>query len=191
MHSLSFFKTFAKSPTRVGAVWPSSNALGRMMVRDIGIEKANAVVEIGPGTGAVTQVILDAIPETAAFMTIEIDAGLHEIFQKRFPEVNAHNECASNIAEILEKENIKELDAVLSGLPWASFGEELQTKLMDAICDVLAPKGVFVTFAYVHGTCLPAAKRFKKTLEHRFSKVGKSPIVWGNIPPAFVYRCVR
>jgi len=190
VHSLSFFKTFAKKPTRVGAVWPSSNALARMMVKDIGLENASAAVEIGPGTGAVTSVILDAIPDSAEFIAIEIDPGLHEIFTKRFPSVKSHNECASNIVSILRKENIDKLDVVLSGLPWASFPEELQLKLMDAVCEALAPKGVFATFAYLQGTLLPAGKRFGKTLESRFSEVRKSPVVWRNLPPAFVYKCV-
>jgi phospholipid N-methyltransferase len=79
---------------------------------------------------------------------------------------------------------------VLSGLPWASFPEELQLKLMDAVCEALAPKGVFATFAYLQGTLLPAGKRFGKTLESRFSEVRKSPVVWRNLPPAFVYKCV-
>jgi phospholipid N-methyltransferase len=161
-----------------------------MMVRDIGLENASAVVEIGPGTGAVTNMILETIPDSAEFIAIEIDPGLHAIFKERFPDVKSHNECASNIVSILEKENVRELDAVLSGLPWASFPEELQIKLMDAVCEALEPKkGVFATFAYLQGTLLPAGRRFKRTLESRFSKVEKSPIVWNNIPPAFVYKC--
>jgi len=189
VHTLSFFKTFAKKPSQVGAVCPSSTALSRMMVSDIGLEKASAVVEIGPGTGAVTNVILETISDSAEFIAIEIDPGLHEIFKERFPDVKSHNECASNIVSILEKENIKSLDAILSGLPWASFPEELQVKLMDAVCEALEPKGVFATFAYLQGTVLPAGRRFKRTLEKRFSKVEKSSIVWNNIPPAFVYKC--
>ena len=56
---------------------------------------------------------------------------------------------------------------------------------------VLRPGGQFVTFAYHAGTLLPAGRRFKKLLPRYFSSVEKSPTVWRNAPPAFVYRCRR
>jgi phosphatidylethanolamine/phosphatidyl-N-methylethanolamine N-methyltransferase len=38
---------------------------------------------------------------------------------------------------------------------------------------------------------LPAGGRFFKLLKKNFSEVKKSPVVWKNVPPAFVYRCIR
>ena len=188
-HNLTFVKKFARKPFQTGAVLPSSSHLAKMMVSDIGIDKMKAVVEIGPGTGPVTVAILEAISSSAEFIAIEIDPDLHAIFKERFPDVKSYNTCASNIGDIIRKENISSLDAVLSGLPWASFPAELQNTLLDAVCDVLTPDGVFATFAYLQGTLLPAGQKFKKSLKKRFSKVEKSPVVWRNIPPAFIYRC--
>ncbi len=188
-HHLTFVKKFVQKPFQTGAVLPSSVLLATMMVKDVGIEKMKAVVEIGPGTGAITPTILSSIPDSAEFVAVEIDPDLYTIFQQRFPDVKSYNACASTISDIMRKENISELDAVFSGLPWASFPEELQTKLLDAICDVLPPNGLFATFAYIQGTWLPAGQRFKKVLRKRFSKVEKSPVVWRNIPPAFIYKC--
>ena len=35
------------------------------------------------------------------------------------------------------------------------------------------------------------AKRFAGLLPNYFTTVSKSPVVWKNVPPAFVYRCRR
>jgi phospholipid N-methyltransferase len=80
---------------------------------------------------------------------------------------------------------------VISGLPWASFSATLQTDIFQAMFSVLRPGGSFATFAYLQGTKLPAGKRFAELLKKNFSSVVKSPVVWRNLPPAFVYRCVR
>jgi phospholipid N-methyltransferase len=56
---------------------------------------------------------------------------------------------------------------------------------------VLPPGGQFVTFAYLQGLLIPAGRRFGKLLGDYFSEVRKSPTVWRNTPPAFVYRCRR
>jgi phospholipid N-methyltransferase len=55
----------------------------------------------------------------------------------------------------------------------------------------LRPGGRFATFAYVHGTPFPGGIRFRRMLRERFAKVSLSPVVWRNLPPAFVYRCEK
>ena len=59
------------------------------------------------------------------------------------------------------------------------------------IVESLRPGGTFATFAYLHALCLPNARRFRKRLESVFTKVELSPVVWMNLPPAFVYRCTK
>ncbi len=67
----------------------------------------------------------------------------------------------------------------------------MQDSLLNATLESLKPGGQFATFAYLQGLLLPAGKRFKKKLAQSFSKVEKSPTVWLNMPPAFVYRCTK
>jgi phospholipid N-methyltransferase len=83
------------------------------------------------------------------------------------------------------------VDCILSGLPWAAFPEQLQDRLLEEACKNLAPQGFFVTFAYLQGLLLPAGRRFARKIRGRFTHVEKSPVVWRNLPPAFVYRCQR
>ena len=67
----------------------------------------------------------------------------------------------------------------------------MQVQFLDEMMKVLKPGGRFVTFAYVHTLALPQANRFASLLPKYFTSVLKSPVVWKNVPPAFVYRCRR
>ena len=71
------------------------------------------------------------------------------------------------------------------------FPDDLQERILDAMIRVMPPGGVFVTFAYLQGLMLPAGRRFRRNLKRRFSNVETSDVIWLNLPPAVVYRCVR
>ena len=80
---------------------------------------------------------------------------------------------------------------MISGLPWALFPKSRQITILDQTMRVLKRGGRFITFAYPQSMVLPAAKHLAALLPNYFTTVSKSPIVWLNVPPAFVYRCVR
>ena len=105
--------------------------------------------------------------------------------------MNITQDCVTKVAELCEKEGVSSVEVILSGLPWASFPKELQDRCLEAMFSVLPPGGRFATFAYLQGLMLPAGKRFRKLLDEHFSSVEISPTAWKNLPPAFVYRCVR
>ena len=182
---------FLKKPMTTGAVCPSSQGLARMLVAGIGLEQSSYVAELGPGTGAVTGTILRSMPENSRFFAVELNADVISAFHEKFPDVRVYNESAANLPELLSRENIAALDAVISGLPWAIFPDQLQDDILSAILKSLHPGGYFTTFAYVQGVLLPSGKRFRNRLSRIFSNVEKSPVVWKNFPPAFVYRCQK
>lgn len=188
-NSLTF--QFLKNPFSVGAVCPSSPFLAREIVAGIGLEDSASVVELGPGTGALTGTILERKRPDAKFFAVELNLSVLEIFRKKFPDVTVYNESAANLAQIIEKENLPNVDTVISGLPWAAFPSSLQDELLSAISSTLSPEGSFCTFSYIHCPFLPSGKRFRRKLAHHFSKVETSSVVWKNLPPAFVYRCKK
>jgi len=186
-----FLLQFLRHPRSIGAVVPSSRGLARRMVADIDLSDASVVVEYGPGTGALTGEILKALKPGALFFAIESNAILFESFRQRFPDVTVFNESAANVAALLEGLGAEKADCVLSGLPWASFTATLQDTLLEATLEALGDGGRFVTFAYLQGLLLPSGQSFKRKLQQRFGHVGRSSIAWANLPPAFVYRCVK
>jgi len=192
-HRRSFLRQFVAAPGTVGAVAPSSAYLAKKMVGCAGLEKAGVVLEYGPGTGAFTGEIVRRLRPGCWFAAIELNEAYCEILRKKFPVVRVINDSATNVEAICREAGLGDracVDAVISGLPWASFPEGLQDELLGAMLRVLRPGGEFVTFGYQVGTWMPAGKRFQGKIRRLFSTVERSELVWRNLPPAYVFRCV-
>ncbi len=182
---------FVKGPTTVGAIAPSSRWLADRMTADMGLREARTVVELGPGTGVFTRAICDSVAPEAVVMAVEIDPAMTELLIDRFPRVRVVNDSAEHLDRQLAAAGRSEADVILSGLPWASFSRDRQERLLAAVLKVLRPGGRFATFAYIPAAWLPAGRRFRKLLESSFRSVATTPVVWRNLPPAFVYRCEK
>jgi len=187
----TFLKNFLRNPGQVGAIAPSSSGLVRMMVDWFEWDRIRDVVEFGPGTGVFTEAISKRLHPDSRFFAIERSAEMADATRHRCPNVMVYEDSVSNIANLCDQESIKKIDAVICGLPWASFPESLQNEIIESMLGVLAPEAQFSTFAYWQGVMLPAGVRFNRRLRSTFANVERSPSVWLNLPPAFVYRCTK
>ncbi len=190
-HTLTFLKEYLRSPATIGAVAPSSSRLARRIVDLAGVTQARVIVEYGPGTGSFTRRILHVKQPDAVLIAIEFNPQMAQTLRRRFPNVDIENDSVENLAAILARRGIDKVDSIVSGLPWAAFNESLQDRLLDVTLAALRPGGRFATFAYLEGRMLPRGRRFRNKIRDRFSKVHSSPIIWRNLPPAFVYQCTR
>jgi phospholipid N-methyltransferase len=188
---VSFLREFITRPVATGAIAPSSTFLARTMVEGIGLNTADAVLEYGPGNGAFTQFILNELKPGATFAAIELNPRFAEMFRLRYPDTPLFQDSVANARTICDTLAVESVDCIVCGLPWAAFASSMQMQFLNEMMRVLKPGGRFVTFAYIHGLALPAARRFADLLPGYFSTVSKSSVVWLNVPPAFVYRCRR
>jgi phosphatidylethanolamine/phosphatidyl-N-methylethanolamine N-methyltransferase len=161
------------------------------MVEWIDLPKAKTVLEYGPGTGVFTNRILERMPADSRFVAIELNSKLAEIFRHRHPNLTLVEDSVTNVGVICQRLGLGKVDCIVCGLPWASFPESLQTRILDQMMTVMSPPGQFVTFAYLQGLLLPPGRRFAALLPKYFTHVSKSRTVWLNLPPAFVYQCRR
>jgi phospholipid N-methyltransferase len=194
----AFLKEFIKAPGVMAAVSPSSRKLGEAMIRGLDLGKARSIVEFGPGTGTFTRAVLGHIgPEWFAdgrrFIAIEYNKTMTEILQREHPQVTLVNDSAERIEPICAERGIKpgELDVVISGLGWPSFNDQFRTTTLEATARMLRPGGEFRTFGYHVGLLMRGAWHFRAEVRRLFKQVEIGRIVWGNMPPAFVYRCVK
>lgn len=187
----ALLRQFIVRPFVIGAVAPSSKRLASEMVRGLDLASAEAVLEFGPGTGVFTDAILPRLGPGTKFVPIELNREMVRAFCRRHPGVPIVNDSVEHARRICDDHGIGQVDYILSGLPWASFPESLQVRILDAVLAVLRPGGMLVTFGYNVGEWLPAGRRFYRMLPKYFTKVGRSRIVWRNLPPAFVVRCTR
>ncbi|HQZ27372.1 MAG: hypothetical protein KBF76_02680 [Verrucomicrobiales bacterium] len=190
-HHAQFLKAFIRNSAQVGAIAPSSVELASLMTDWLDWNTLTSVIEYGPGTGVVTEVVTKRIQQQTRFFAIERDPQLAAISRLRCPNVDVYEDCVSRVPTLCQEAGILQVDAILSGLPWASFSPELQDRLLAAMFEVLPPGGKFATFAYWQGLLLPAGQRFRRFLKANFSVVEQSATAWRNLPPAFVYQCVR
>lgn len=178
-----------RTPTRIGAIWPSSGVLARSMVEWVNWPAVSTVVEYGPGDGAFTSHIRNAMQPHARYLAIEQSAGLVDEFRKRFPDADIAQGSVADVRSICAARGISRVDAVICGLPWAAWKRDVQEHLVRETLGVMQKDGQFTTFAYLQGLLLPGGRSFRALLERTFNSVGRSPVVWRNVPPAIAYRC--
>lgn len=186
---LLFFKAFLKNPTHVGALAPSSRHLAIAMTSFRELSTDKVVIELGCGTGSITELILQRLPSGAKYIGIELNSECFHCLKEHFPGAVFYNGSAENMQRYMAEQNIKEVDAIISGLPWAVLPEQMQNKIFSEIVHSLTPQGVFVTFAYSHAKMMSRAMRLKRRLKASFNNVEISATVWKNFPPAFFYIC--
>ena len=186
-----FLQAFAKYPNAIGAVAPSSKALATAIVSAANVSTAERIVELGPGTGPVTESIIARMQPTAQFFAVERNPEFATFLRVRFPDASIICGCASELTGHISDRWDRKPCTIVSGLPWANFGQELQESLLNSVCDNLNEGGHFSTFAYFGPHLLSKGRAFRKRLETRFREVRTSQIVFANLPPAFVYSCSK
>jgi len=187
MGGLAFLGEFVRDPVALGAVAPSGAQLARMEVDAADIQPDHVVVELGAGNGPMTAEIVQR--SLRDFVSLEPNARLAEELRQRFPDVRVDERLAQELPAIVAEMGHERVDRVVSSLPWAIWSQELQDDILAAILEVLAPDGRMVTFSYLHAKPLPAARRFKATLDRHFGSVHTTSPAWRNVPPAFVFVC--
>ena len=188
--TLRFLRAFAQRPFATGAIAPSSRHLAAEMVSGMGLRDAETVVEIGPGTGAMTRAIVEAIGPGTLLLAVELNPDFAAHLQATLPaRVKVVNGSGEHLDEYLRRCGREAADCVVCGLPWANFGRDLQQRLLDGVLKGLRPGGCFSTFTYLHAVSLPYGRRFARMLRASFTSVERSQLVWRNLPPAFAYRC--
>ncbi|KOP71628.1 phospholipid methyltransferase [Cytobacillus solani] len=180
-NSLLFLQSFIRKPKEIGSVWPSSSFLARKMVQQVAWEEVGAVAELGSGTGAITKEIQSHVSNKAAVLLFEKDGEMSGNLQKEFPEYLCYQN-AVQLLNIMDQNGIKQLDCVISGLPFFNFSTELRERLLKQVIDSLKPGGYFIAFQY--------SLQMKKQLSRAFhiERIHYVPL---NFPPAFVYVCKK
>jgi phospholipid N-methyltransferase len=186
-----FLTAFLRRPTTMGAVAPSSERLATVLASVVPTAGSPVVVELGPGTGAVSAVIAERLPPGARHLAVELDADLVAYLRRTRPELEVVHGDARELGKVLVEQGVDRVDAVICGLPWALFDDATQAEILAEISRAIGTTGAFTTFAYLHGMALGAARRFRSTLRGAFEEVLVSATVWRNVPPAFVYVCRR
>ena len=178
-----FFRSWIQNPRGIGAVAPSGRLLAKLMATSV--RPGSRVIELGGGTGTVTQAILDAGVEPKDLVVVEQNAQFVELLKRRFPSSVVMQTDATAIADRLDGAR-GSFDFVISGLPLLLFSPARREQLLSHAFELLGPQGLLHQFTY-GGRC-PIGRDLRARLGLRTSLIGIAPF---NLPPAFVYRFAR
>ncbi len=187
--SLSFARQFIRNPLKTGAITASSPALVRALVSQIDFTSAKSIVELGPGSGVITEGIVQCVTGDTHFFALELNPDFAQLTRERCPGTLVEVGCATTLANRLKTFGISECDCVVSALPWNLFDGETQDLLISAIRGSLASKAQFIFYTYRGTEMTPPGLRLHRVLKKYFNSVNRVDTTWRNIPPASVYVC--
>lgn len=175
--TLLFFRQLISRPLQISAIAPSSRFLARAMAKALG-PHTGRVVEFGPGTGRLTEGILNAgvTPENLTLFEMNPEFVIH--LRQRFPGVTVHLAGAQTAPDVVAKG----VGAVVSGLPLLSMPLPLRQSIVAAAFDILAPDGIYVQFTYGPRPALDPSQ-----IESLGLTYTQTAFVALNLPPARVH----
>jgi len=147
------------------------------MTREMSPE-TGAVVELGGGTGKITEAILASGVPAERLAVFETNPLFADLLRERFPGVQVLTLDARRVAEV----PLTDVGAVVSGLPMLAIPGGDQHTILEGAFRLMRPGGVFIQFTY--GWRTPIERKVYETLELEWTK---SRWVLGNLPPARVY----
>ena len=183
--NIEFLQAFLKNPLKVGSIAPSSPELAQKMVADIRPTEESVVLELGVGTGAITKVLQEIVPNRESYLGIEIDRTLVKSLKENFPALKIVRGNACDTFSIYQKTGFGKVGYIICCLPFVSLPNDVGDKILTEIDKFMERGCVFRTFQYAHGYYFPSAIKLREHMRDRYGKARKSPLVVKNVPPAY------
>jgi phosphatidylethanolamine/phosphatidyl-N-methylethanolamine N-methyltransferase len=182
LDEVRFIRSWLEKPLATGAVAPSGRALARTMASYVDPRSEGPVIELGPGTGPVTEALVRQGVDPARLVLVEFNPTFCRLLRARYPAATVLQGDAYGLRRLLANFTLQPAAAVISSLPL--FTKPLKTRLR-LMCDAfntMVPGAPFIQFTYAVVPPIPKA----------FASVSAeaSERIWMNLPPArvWVYR---
>jgi len=177
-----FLRSWMEKPLHMGAVMPSGKVLARTMAEYVDIKSTGPVVELGPGTGAITSALIERGVDQKRLVLVEYNPGFCALLRDRYPHATVVQGDAYTLRDSLWDVLKAPASAVVSGLPLVTKPMLTRLKLIRDAFAALAPGAPFVQFTYSVAPPIP------KSLPGVSTEASER--IWMNLPPArvWVYR---
>jgi len=177
-----FLRSWIEKPLHMGAVMPSRRVLARTMAQYVNIDSSEPVVELGPGTGAITSALIEHGVDQKRLVLVEYNPGFCALLRDRYPHAKVVQGDAYALRDSLWNMLSAPASAVVSGLPLVTKPMLTRLKLIRDAFVALAPGAPFVQFTYSVAPPIP------KSLPGVSTEASER--IWMNLPPArvWVYR---
>ena len=201
---LTFFSQFRKRFETTGAIAPSSRFLAAAMTRFLAARPPQHpvhILEIGPGTGPVTNRILQLLHPDDQLHLVELNPDFVSLLHQRFLTETlwskAQHQTTIHQLPLQQFQATTPFDFIISGLPLNNFPAPLVDELVTTYFQLLNPGGLLSYFEYMY--VRPVRKRLTRGPEpQRITQIDQRLAqqcqatriqrdnVWLNLPPAWV-----
>jgi len=179
---VQFIRSWIEKPLSTGAVMPSSRVLARAMARYVDPQSEGPVIELGPGTGPVTEALVEQGIDPARLVLVEFNPDFCRLLRSRYPQATVVQGDAYRLRRLLDTYVSQPAAAMVSGLPLVTKPLRTRLRLISDAMILLAPGAPFVQFTYA--MLPPIPKKLSGV------RAEASELIWMNLPPArvWVYR---
>ena len=177
-----FIRSWIEKPLSTGAVMPSGKVLARTMAGFVNVDVAGPIVELGPGTGPVTEALVEHGIDPARLILVEFNPMFCRLLRTRYPTATVVQGDAYRLKRLLGDLIRQPVAAVVSGLPLVTKPLRTRVRLVNEAFSLLLPGAPFIQFTY---SVVPPIPRSLARV-----RVEASERIWLNLPPArvWVYR---
>jgi len=177
-----FIRSWLEKPLSIGAVTPSGRVLARAMARYVEPDLPGPIVELGPGTGPVTEALVAHGVDPARLMLVEFNPTFCQLLRVRFPAATVIQADAYGLRRALSTLLRQPAAAMVSGLPMFTKPARTRLRLLRDALALLLPGAPFIQFTYAVVPPIPRPSVGVTT--------EASERIWMNLPPArvWVYR---
>ena len=198
-----FLREFWRRFHTTGAVLPSGPWLAAALVRYLDEpDGSRRILEVGPGTGAVTRRIVAGMRPKDELDLVELNDQFVALLRARFaselPFCQAADRTRIHHSRIEELPADGSYDVVISGLPLNNFSAAEVEKILGILMGLLKPGGTLSFFEYI------AIRQIRSVVSRRDERqrlrgIGRAldkvldrgeirrDWVWPNVPPAWVH----
>jgi phosphatidylethanolamine/phosphatidyl-N-methylethanolamine N-methyltransferase len=177
-----FLRSWMEKPLATGAVTPSGKPLARAMASYVDPDLEGKVIELGPGTGAVTAALVEQGIDPERLVLVEFNPSFCRLLRARYPEATVVQGDAYAIRRLAGSLIRRPAAAVVSSLPLFTKPLKFRLRLVNDAFNMMHPGAPFIQFTYAVVPPIP------KELEGATTECSER--IWLNLPPArvWVYR---
>ena len=178
-----FLRSWLERPLVMGAVTPSGKILARTMASFVDPRIPGPVVELGPGTGPVTDALIRRGVAQDRLVLVEYSPEFCQLLKRRFPKATIIQGDAYDLTETLSGILAEPAAATVSSLPLFTKPMDERRSLLEDAQELMHPDAPFIQFTYAMVPPLPA-----RSQEYRTRASNR---IWRNLPPARVWVYTR
>lgn len=175
-----FLRRWLGNPLRTGAIFPSASGLAELVAKNIPDPCDGYVIELGAGTGAVSEGIARRVPQEKMVL-VEIDEELCQWVRERLPRATVVQGDAMALDRLLPQGvEPGSVAVIVSGVPVVQFPLQDQREFLDQCFDLMQPGGAILQYSFSPVPPLPCRR-----LGLKAQRLG---VAFANLPPLFLWR---